>query len=106
MHKFSLMLYILQKMSFYKTTEEIMYEIRFQIFEELKQKTVGAFLSNQCLIPQRNNCTHRPVLCSSGPAWWAASLGGSADIGADPLGNTGIFLFSWIPQKYTFRTQL
>lgn len=39
-------------MSFYKTTEEIIYEIRFQILEELKEKTVGAFLSNQCLIPQ------------------------------------------------------
>lgn len=90
------------EMHFYKTTEEIMYEIRFQISEELKEKTADAFPLNQCLIPQSNICTHRPVLCSSGPAWWAASLGGSADIGADPLGNTGIFLFSWIPQKYQF----
>lgn len=53
------------------------------------------------------NCTHRPVLWSSGPAWWAASLGVSPRLGADPLGNTGIFLFSCISQKkHTFRILL
>lgn len=91
--------------AFLQNLEEIMYKIQFQISEELKEKSVDAFPSNQCLIPQSNICTYRPVLCSSGPAWWAASLGGSVDTGADPLGNTGIFLFSWIPQKYTFRIQ-
>ena len=53
-------------------------------------------------------CTHRPVLWSSGPAWCAASFGASPELGADPLGNTGIFLFSCISQKKktTTRTHL